>query len=87
MAKGSTAGNLVPLVVLFLVLGAIAAIGLVAYSIINDVGSQTRQKLEKKNVSFTKGGMKVGVKEKSREQQEDSAQKYLHCAPFSTSRH
>jgi hypothetical protein len=78
MAKGSTASNLVPLVICILVLGAVAAIGFVGYSIAHDVGHQTRKKLEKKNVSFTKDGMKVGVKEKSQEQQGDSAQKYLH---------
>lgn len=75
-AKGSTLGNLVPLIVLVLVVAILAAVGFVAYSIANDVGSQTKKKMEKKNISFTKDGMKVGVKEVTREQQEDSTQGY-----------
>jgi Tfp pilus assembly protein PilE len=75
MAKGSALSNLVPLIILVLVVGVLAAVGFVAYSIANDVGSQTRQKMEKRNISFTKEGMKVGVKEKTAEQQTDSAQK------------
>jgi predicted membrane protein len=75
MAKGSALSNLVPLIILFLILGVLAAVGFVAYSIANDVGSQTRQKMEKRNISFTKEGMKVGVKEKTAEQQTDGAQK------------
>ena len=84
-AKGSGAGNLVPLIILFLVLAILGAVGFVAYSIANDVSSQTRKKMEKRNISFTKDGMKVGVKEVTREQQEDSTQKYAdrphlaHC--------
>lgn len=76
-AKGSTLGNLVPLIVLVLVLAILAAVGFVAYSIANDVSSETRKKMEKKNISFTKDGMKVGVKEVTREQQEDSTQGYI----------
>jgi hypothetical protein len=75
MAKGSSAGKLVPLIIFVLVAAVLAAVGFVAYSIANDVGSQTRKKMEKKNISFTKDGMKVGVKEVTQEQQGDSAQR------------
>ncbi len=73
-SKGSVS-NLVPLIILFLVLAVLAAVGFVAYSIANDVSSKTRQKMEQRNISFTKEGMKVGVKEVSSEQQQDSTQK------------
>jgi len=69
-------GSIVPLIILFIFLAVIAAIGFVAYSIAHDVGHQTRQKLERKNVSFGRQGMKVGVKEVSVEEQEDKTQRY-----------
>ena len=75
MAKGSALGNLLPLIIVVILLAVLAAVGFVAYTIANDVSKQTRTKLEKKNISFTKEGAKVGVKEKSAEQQGDSAQK------------
>jgi beta-lactam-binding protein with PASTA domain len=71
MAKG----NLVSLIVLFVVVGVLCGVGFVVYSIATDVGHHTRKKMEKRNISFTKDGMRVGVKEKSREQQEDAAQR------------
>ncbi|OAG36077.1 hypothetical protein AYO21_09704 [Fonsecaea monophora] len=74
MAK---AGNLIALIILIVLVAVVAAIGFVAYSIAHDVGHKTRQKLERKNVSFSRDGMKVGVKEVTREQQEDAAQSVL----------
>ena len=75
MAKKSGLSNLVPLIILVVVVVILAAVGFMAYSIANDVGSKTRKKMEKRNISFTKEGMKVGVKEVTTEQQQDSAQK------------
>lgn len=69
-------GSVVPLIILFFFVAVIAAIGFVAYSIAHDVGHHTRAKLERKNVSFSRDGMKVGVKEVSTEQQEDKTQRY-----------
>lgn len=37
--------------------------------------------MEKKNVSFTKDGMKVGVKEMSEEEYADRTQRYVHHFP------
>ena len=70
MAKGS----IVSLILLFIFVGVLAAVGFVVYSIANDVGQQTKKKMEKKNISFTKEGMRVGVKEKTAAQQTDEAQ-------------
>ena len=72
MAKSS---DLIPLIILIVLVAIIAAVGFVAYTIAHDVGHKTRQKLERKNVSFSRDGMKVGVREVSREQQEDAAQR------------
>lgn len=81
MAKSS---NIVPLIILIIVVAILAVVGFVVYSIAHDVGHKTRQKLERKNVSFSKGGMKVGVKHVSQEQQEDAAQRYQHCRALKT---
>lgn len=73
MAKGS----LLSLVILFVVVAGLCAVGFVVYNIATDVGHTTRQKMEKRNISFSKDGMKVGVKERSQEQQGDSAQRFV----------
>lgn len=43
--------------------------------------------MEKKNVSFTKDGMKVGVKEMSEEEYADRTQRYGCCLLFALSKH
>jgi flagellar basal body-associated protein FliL len=73
MAKS---GSIVPFIILLIAIAILAVVGFVAYSIAHDVGHKTRQKLEKKHVSFSRDGMKVGVKEVSIEQQEDATQRY-----------
>lgn len=76
MAK-STLGSLMPLIITFVLLAIVSAVGYVAYSIAVDVADKTNKKMEKKNMSFSKDGMKVGVKEVTAEQVGDSAQKIL----------
>jgi beta-lactam-binding protein with PASTA domain len=70
MAKGS----ILSLILLFVFVGVLCAIGFVVYSIAQDVSNQTKKKMEKKNITLSKEGMKVGVKEKSIEEQTDDAQ-------------
>jgi hypothetical protein len=41
----------------------------------NDLANQGKTHMEKKNVSFTKDGMKVGVKEMSEEEYADRTQR------------
>lgn len=69
-------GAILPLIITFVFVGIVAAVAFVAYSIAHDVGHKTRQKLEKKHVSFSRDGMKVGVKEVTAEEQEDKTQRY-----------
>ena len=54
---------LVPLLILVIVVCGAAVVGYVAYSIANDIADKTAAKMEKKNVSFGKEGLKIGVKE------------------------
>lgn len=69
--------KVVPLIVLFVVLGVLAFIGFVVYSIVMDVQSHAKNKMEKKNVVFSKDGMKVGVKEVKAEDYTDKTQRYI----------
>jgi hypothetical protein len=73
------ANSIVSLVLLLIAVTVLAVVGFVAWSIAHEVGHKTRQKLEKKHVSFSRQGMKVGVKEVTVEQQEDATQR---CASF-----
>jgi len=66
-------GSLVPLVILFSFIGAIAWFGYQVYLYTHDLAEHGRKHMEKKNISFTKdGGLKVGVKDKRAEDIEDS---------------
>ena len=67
-----------PLVLTFILLVVVAVVGFIAYQIACDVADKTSKKMEQKNVSFSKDGMKVGVKEVSAEQVGDSTQKYVY---------
>ncbi|KAF2735419.1 hypothetical protein EJ04DRAFT_511822 [Polyplosphaeria fusca] len=68
-------GNLIPLVVLFLFVGGAAWVGYQIYLYTNELSERGVHKLEKKNVVFTKDGMKVGVKEMSAEKYADKTQR------------
>ncbi|KAJ5130660.1 uncharacterized protein N7515_006699 [Penicillium bovifimosum] len=71
------ARNLVPLVLLLVFVGILAAVGFVVYSIMQDVSKNTREKMERKNIAFTKDGMKVQVKEVKDEAYKDRTQSVL----------
>jgi flagellar basal body-associated protein FliL len=62
------------LLILLVILLVVAAIGYVVYMIVMDISSQTKMKMEKKNINFSRDGMKVGVKHISAEQVSDSTQ-------------
>ena len=68
------ASNLVPLLVLFILIVIAAFVAFIAYSVANNVSEKAARKMEKKNIKFSKGGMKVGVREVSTEDISDSTQ-------------
>ncbi|KAF2436163.1 hypothetical protein EJ08DRAFT_228787 [Tothia fuscella] len=70
-------GNLIPLVMLFAFVGGLAYFGYQLYDFANELSERGKKKMEKKNISFTKDGMKVGVKEKRQEDYEDKTQSVL----------
>ena len=65
----------VPLLIFFVVLIIGAFIGYVVYTIATDVAQKTSKKMEKKNISFGKEGMKIGVKEVRNENYVDQTQR------------
>ncbi|KAI9735891.1 MAG: hypothetical protein M1834_001357 [Cirrosporium novae-zelandiae] len=70
--------SLVPLVAIILLLGVIAFVIFVAYQVANDVGTKTKEKLERKNMAFGKdGGLTVGVKARKNEEYVDKTQSVL----------
>lgn len=66
--------NFVSLIVFLVVLVGFAGIGFVVYSIVNDLSDKAKQKMEKKNIAFSKDGLKVHMKERTAEQESDDAQ-------------
>ena len=71
----SLLSKLVPLVLLFFGVVAAAFVGFVIYTIATDIADKTSKKMERKNVSFGKEGMKIGVKEVKTENYVDQTQK------------
>ncbi|KAJ6083363.1 hypothetical protein N7467_007498 [Penicillium canescens] len=71
------ARNLIPLILLLVFVGVLAVVGFVVYSIVQDVSKNTREKMERKNIAFTKDGMKVQVKEIKDEAYKDRTQGVL----------
>ncbi|KAF2195343.1 hypothetical protein K469DRAFT_722590 [Zopfia rhizophila CBS 207.26] len=68
-------GNLIPLAILFLFVGGVAWVGYQIYLYSNQLADRGVRRMEKKNVVFTKDGMKVGVKEVKSEDYADRTQK------------
>ncbi|KAI6802292.1 hypothetical protein KC332_g15380 [Hortaea werneckii] len=70
--------SLIPLLILFIVVGIGAYIGYGIYQWSNELGERANKKMEKKHMSFTKdGGLRVGVKEQSNENYTDKTQNVL----------
>lgn len=71
--------NLLPLIILFTVIGGAAYIGYQLYLWSNEMADRGKKSMEKKNVSFSRDGMRVGVKELKDEDYEAKTQRYGHA--------
>ncbi|KAM0717835.1 hypothetical protein Q7P37_006167 [Cladosporium fusiforme] len=70
--------SLVPLIILFAVVGGAAYFGYQIYLWSNELADRGQKHMEKKNMSFTKeGGLKVGVKQMGAEEYADRTQRVL----------
>ncbi|TPX09620.1 uncharacterized protein E0L32_009221 [Thyridium curvatum] len=73
----STLGQLVPLLIVLVILGAIAWVGYQIYLSVAQIQAQATKKMGKKNVVFTKDGVRVGVKHVENEQYVDKTQSWV----------
>lgn len=78
----SKSSNLVPLILLLLFVAVLAAVGYAVYAVVQDVSKNTRAKMEKKHVVFTKEGMKVEVKEMQDEAYKDRTQRFVFSSVY-----
>ncbi|KAI9743343.1 MAG: hypothetical protein M1818_003189 [Claussenomyces sp. TS43310] len=69
--------KLLPLVLLLIVLSVAAYIGYHLYLSFQKISSAATEKLQSKNVVFTKDGIKVGVKDVNNESYVDATQGFL----------
>jgi hypothetical protein len=69
--------KLLPLVILFIAIAGFAFVGYHLYLTVQRISATTTEKMQKKNVVFTKDGLKVGVKEVKNESYVDSTQSLL----------
>ncbi|OAX83750.1 hypothetical protein ACJ72_01883 [Emergomyces africanus] len=69
--------RLIPLLILIIVVGILAVVGFVTWSIMMAVKAQTQKEMERKHVKISRGGMTVGVKELNDEQYKDISQGIL----------
>ncbi|PGH21553.1 hypothetical protein AJ80_03113 [Polytolypa hystricis UAMH7299] len=69
--------RLLPLIFLFIFVSILAFVGFIVYKIAMDVKNQTKDKMEKKNLTLSRDGMTVGVKEMNEEQYVDRSQSVL----------
>lgn len=76
-ASSSTIGQLLPLVILLLVLGGVAWVGYQIYLSVVQIQEKAGERMGKKNVVFTKDGVRVGVKHVENEDYVDKTQSYL----------
>ena len=67
--------KLAPLLALVVVIVVAAFVGYAIYTVVTEIADKTQQKMEQKNVVFTKDGMRVGVKEVRKENYVDKAEK------------
>lgn len=75
----SALSDLLPLFLLVLALTVAAAIAYIIYSVATEVAAKTSQKMEEKNVVFSKEGMRVGVREVRGEDYVGKTQRYDFC--------
>ncbi|KAL3426322.1 hypothetical protein PVAG01_03113 [Phlyctema vagabunda] len=73
----SALSKALPLIILFVVLGGMAFVGFHIYQTIQKISQTTNDKMQSKNVVFTKDGVTVGVKEMRNENYVDTTQSFL----------
>ena len=73
----NTSSQVLPLIILFVVIAALAWLGLQIYQSVVKIQEQANQKMGKKHVVFTKDGVRVGVKHVENEAYVDKTQSWF----------
>ncbi|OTB02383.1 hypothetical protein M426DRAFT_322656 [Hypoxylon sp. CI-4A] len=76
-AKTSAFSQLLPLLILLVFVAGGAFVGYQIYLGVNKIRDSTEQRMAKKNVVFTKDGLKVGVKHVEQEKYVDATQSWV----------
>ncbi|KAI1802558.1 hypothetical protein F4811DRAFT_394859 [Daldinia bambusicola] len=76
-AKPSTFRQLLPLLILLVILGGIAFVLYQVYLGVNKIRDTTEKRMARRNVVFTKDGLKVGVKHVEQEKYVDATQNWV----------
>lgn len=76
-ASPSLLSHLIPLVLVFALVAGLAFVGYQIYHSAHKVKGDVSERMGKKNVVWTKDGLKVGVKHVESEKEVDATQKYL----------
>ena len=71
-------GRIVPLIILLILVAVGAVIGLVVYGIVMEVTTKTKEKMKDNNVTMTRKGVTVALKELKDEDYKDISQRYDH---------
>ncbi|SPO01335.1 uncharacterized protein DNG_04011 [Cephalotrichum gorgonifer] len=70
-------GQLIPLVLLAVVLGGLAVVGYYIYESVTNIRTAAEERMSRRNIAFTKDGMRVGVRDMGNENYVDKTQQYL----------
>ena len=73
---------LIPLLILFIVITGALAVGFVVWTVVTDVADKTNKRMEDHHITFTKDGMKVGVKHVKEEDYVGATQRYVQFMLF-----
>ncbi|KAG8163103.1 hypothetical protein KVR01_007581 [Diaporthe batatas] len=73
----SLLGQLLPLVILFVVVAVLVFVGYHVYQSANKMSGSVSERMGKKNVVWTKDGVKVGLKHVENEREVDATQRWV----------
>ncbi|KAH6890962.1 hypothetical protein B0T10DRAFT_560236 [Thelonectria olida] len=78
MAKQpSTISQVLPLIIVFVIIGVVAWVGYQIYLSVAKIQETASERMSKKNLVFTKDGMRVGIKQRNTENYVDATQSWV----------
>lgn len=77
LPQRTSSSQLIPLLVFFALAAGVAWVGYQIYLSVSQMKGNVSQRMDKKNVVFTKDGLRVGVKHVQEEGEVDATQRYF----------